>query len=205
MMRIVNAYFWIFLLVGLSACNKNDPRLKDGDLVFQIFRSSQSQAIQLATKSKYSHMGVIISQNGEQMVFEAVSPVKYTPLREWINRGVGKHFVAKRLKDSKNLLTEQNLSTLKTVGETFRGKPYDLVFGWSDDKMYCSELVWKMYDRAFHVQIGRLQRLRDFDLTNPIVGQKLKERYPSGIPLDEIVISPEQMFRSEILETVVEQ
>ncbi len=179
--------------------------MKDGDLVFQTSRSGQSQAIQLATKSKYSHMGIIISQNGRQMVYEAIGPVKYTPLQEWINRGAGKHYVAKRLKDSDKLLTGQNLSSLKTVGETFRGKPYDLVFGWSDDKMYCSELVWKMYDRALHVRIGRLQRLREFDITNPIVEQKLKERYPSGIPQDETVISPDQMFRSEILETVVEQ
>jgi uncharacterized protein YycO len=189
----------------LIGCSDNDSRLNDGDLIFQTSRTSQSRAIQLATKSKYSHMGVIISQRGKQMVYEAVGPVKYTPLREWIHRGIDKHFVVKRLKDSRNLLTEKNLSTLKTVGETFRGKPYDFVFGWSDEKMYCSELVWKMYNRALHVQIGRLQRLRDFDLTDPLVKQKLNERYPHGIPLNEIVISPEQMFSSGLLETIVDQ
>src|SRR5437867_163185 len=26
--------------------------------------------------------------------------------------------------------------------------PYDLTFEWSDDKIYCSELVWKVYERA---------------------------------------------------------
>ena len=35
------------------------PQLQDGDLIFQTSQSSQSKAIQLATKSKFSHMGMI--------------------------------------------------------------------------------------------------------------------------------------------------
>jgi hypothetical protein len=71
--------------------------------------------------------------------------------------------------------------------------------------MYCSELVWKIYDRALNIHIGSLQRLREFDLTNPVVHRKLSERYPDGVPLDETVISPEQMFGSDSLVTVLEE
>ena len=36
-----------------------DVELKNGDLIFHTSQSSQSQAIQIATNSKYSHMGII--------------------------------------------------------------------------------------------------------------------------------------------------
>ena len=45
----------------------------------------------------------------------------------------------------------------------FEGKPYDLYFEWSDERIYCSELVWKMY-AALGVKLGTLQKLREFDL-----------------------------------------
>ena len=58
----------------------------------------------------------------------------------------------------------------------FQGKPYDLSFEWSDDRIYCSELAWKIYDRGLGLRVGRLQKLRDFDLSDPAVRQKMKER-----------------------------
>ncbi|MBN1396789.1 MAG: YiiX family permuted papain-like enzyme [Bacteroidetes bacterium] len=194
-----------FLLLFLIACNKNDLSLKDGDLIFQTSQSSQSQAIQIATKSSFSHMGIIFIENGKKFVYEAVGPVKYTPLEDWIKKGINGHFFVKRLKNSNEILTSQNIKKLKAAGESFKGRPYDFVFGWSDDKLYCSELVWKMYNRALNIQIGRPQHLGDFDLSHPLVKQKLSERYPDGIPLKETVISPEQIFRSDLLVTVLEK
>jgi len=58
--------------------------LQNGDLIFQTSLSSQSMAIQLATKSKYSHCGLIYKNGNDFFVFEAVHPVKRTPLDEWI-------------------------------------------------------------------------------------------------------------------------
>lgn len=71
--------------------------------------------------------------------------------------------------------------------------------------MYCSELVWKLYDRALGLRIGELQRLKDFNLDDPAVRAKLRERYGDRIPLEETVISPVAMFRSPLLVTVVER
>ena len=53
------------------------------------------------------------------------------------------------------------------------------------------------------MEIGRRQRLRDFDLSAPAVRRKLAERYGSRIPLDEPVISPAAMFDSDELVEVV--
>lgn len=178
--------------------------LKNGDIIFQTSKSPQSKAIQLATGSKYSHMGIVYQQEGEYFVYEAVQPVKLTPLKEWKQRGQNGQYVVKRLKDADKMLTESVLLKMKEVGKRFTGKSYDIYFEWSDDKIYCSELVWKIYKQAVGVEIGELQLLSSFDLTNPIVAEKLRERYGNNIPLKEQVISPESMYQSNNLITVAE-
>lgn len=182
-------------------------QLQDGDIIFQTSRSAQSQAIQLATGSKYSHCGLIFQADTgkkEWYVLEAVQPVKWTPLASWIARGEGGHYVVKR-PSTDPPLSEQALRDLRTSGERSLGKNYDLYFGWSDERIYCSELIWKAYHAVTGLDIGELQRLRDFDLTNPVVAQKLSSRYGDELPLDEKVISPASIFHSTLLTTVAEQ
>jgi len=150
-------------------------------------------------------MGVI-SRNGDDLsVIEAVQPVKSTPLVTWIARGEGGHFVVKRLRDSKRVLTPDALERLKTVEQTFIGKPYDSYFEWSNERIYCSEFVWKVYNQSLGIEIGHPQKGSDFDFSNPIVKRKVNERFPNGFPPEEIVISPEQMYQSDLLETVYGQ
>lgn len=176
-----------------------------GDIIFHTSQSNQSLAIQKATHSKYSHMGIILFKQDKPYVFEASKTVRYTPLKEWIERGVGKHYVIKRLKNSDKLLDKSAIAKLTKYAREFEGKPYDLTFEWSDQRMYCSELVWKMYDRALNLQLGELQQIKDFDLTSPVVKAKLYERYGNYIPLTEPVISPQAMFDSKLLATVTTQ
>ncbi len=176
--------------------------IKNGDLIFQTSVSAQSKAIQLATNSKYSHCGIIYNENGQFYVFEAIQPVKTTALDEWIARGENGHYVIKRLKNADQFLTNETLQKMKLEGEKFKGKEYDLTFEWSDQKMYCSELIWKIYQRATGLEIGKLQKLSDFDLTSEVVKAKMKERYGEKIPMDEIVISPAAIFDSELLRTI---
>ncbi len=180
----------------------DNQEIKNGDLIFQTSLSGQSKAIQLATNSKYSHCGIIYSDNGQFYVFEAVQPVKRTPLDRWIARGQDGKYIIKRLKNADQVLTPATLTKMKQVGNQFYGKNYDLTFEWTDDKIYCSELIWKVYQRATGIEIGELEKLSDFDLTNEAVKTKMKERYGDKIPMDEVVISPSAIFDSEILMTV---
>ena len=180
----------------------NQDKIQNGDLIFQTSLSRQSKAIQLATKSKYSHCGLIYKIGKDYFVFEAVQPVKLTPLDKWIARGKDSKFVIKRLKNADKILTPSTLEKMKEIGDQFIGKSYDLTFEWSDDNLYCSELIWKVYQRATGLEIGQLQKLKDFDLSNQAVQAKMKERYGNRIPMDEIVISPVAIFDSDLLMTV---
>jgi uncharacterized protein YycO len=176
--------------------------IKNGDLIFQTSLSAQSKAIQIATKSKYSHCGLVYKEGNNFYVLEAIQPVKKTPLESWIARGQNGKFVIKRLKNADQILTPATLEKMKQMGDQFKGKNYDLTFEWSDERIYCSELIWKIYQRSAGVEIGKLQQLRDFDLANEIVKKRMKERYGSKIPMGEPVISPAAIFDSELLVTV---
>jgi len=199
----------IALLLGIGV-NKNHnipatiPQFNNGDIIFQVSLSSQSQAIQRATKSQYSHCGIVYNINNKYYVYEAIQPAKLTLLDNWIARGKDSHYVVKRLKKSDKILDRETLSRMEKEGEKFLGKDYDLTFEWSDDKIYCSELIWKIYKRAANIEIGKLEKLKDFDLSDSIVQEKLKERYGDNIPMDEIVISPKSIFDSRLLITIYE-
>lgn len=196
-------YIIISLVVFISCQSKGDfDRFRNGDIIFQTSMSSQSKAIQIATGSKYSHMGIVYKQGDRFVVYEAVQPVKLTPLKDWIKRGENAHYVVKRLKNADKFLTESKLVKMKHVGEKYMGKNYDLYFEWSDSRIYCSELVWKIYKYGAGVEIGKLEKLSDFDLTHKAVKQKIKERYGDKIPKDGIVISPASMYNSDKLVTV---
>ena len=193
--------FWIAF-----SCNKkiDSKVIENGDLIFQTSLSNQSKAIQTATNSKYSHCGIIFKENGKSYVFEAIQPVKRTALEDWIKRGENGKYVIKRLKNQKEVLTPKTLSEMKKIGNSMAGKNYDLTFEWSDDKIYCSELIWKIYKGATGIELGKLQKLKDFDLTNPTVQTIMKKRYGTEIPFNEKVISPAAIFESKLLETVIE-
>lgn len=174
----------------------------EGDLIFQTSLSAQSKAIQLATQSKYSHCGIIFKDKNGYYVLEAISQVKRTPLAQWIARGQGKNFVVKRLKNADQVLNPVMLVKMKSEGQQLTGRAYDLTFEWSDTQIYCSELIWKIYERSTGLRIGKLEKLRDFDLSNDIVKKKMKARYGNRVPMNETVISPVSIFNSKLLKTV---
>ena len=179
--------------------------LMDGDILFQISTSGQGKAIQLATNSPYSHCGILFRENNEWMVFEGVQPVKKTKLSEWIHRGDGQHYVSKRHKDAASLLTKEVKEKMKEEAKKLLGKNYDLTFEWNDDRIYCSELVYKIYQRGAGLSVGTLQKLKDFNLNSPVVGAKLKERYGKNIPLNETVISPGAIFSDSSLVEILSE
>lgn len=202
---MIRVLLLLFLSCSASFAAEISDVVQDGDIIFHTSRSTQSVAIQRATKSPYSHMGIIFRRGEKPFVLEAVYTVKFTPLSEWIARGVNGHYVVKRLTDASTRLTRPAMERLVDQAQSMRGKPYDLAFEWTDDRFYCSELVWKIYKRALGIELGALQRLRDFDLSDPIVSVKVRERYGKRIPLDERVISPAAIFESPELTGVVTQ
>jgi hypothetical protein len=206
MHKHLSSGFFVLCALVTQPSHADTPNdlLRDGDIIFHTSRSAQSLAIQRATHSPYSHVGIIFFRSGKPYVYEAIQTVRYTPLEKWIARGQGNAYVVKRLHDADKRLTTTAIEKLQQQARTLQGKPYDAAFGWSDQRIYCSELVYKIYQRALGIRLGRLQKLGEFDLSDTHVKAKLKSRYGKNIPLDETVIAPGEIFASPELEWVDE-
>lgn len=169
--------------------------LREGDLIFHESRSAQSEMVRALTNSRWTHMGVLFEQRGKLFVFEAVSPVKYTPLAEWTKRGQDGKFVVKRLRDAERRLSPPVLAKMRALGRSWLGRPYDLRFRWDDQSLYCSELAYKLFDRAAGLRLGKLQTAAEMNLDDPRVQQALQKRF-AGVKFDpkEVVVTPDAMF-----------
>ncbi|HQZ43399.1 MAG: peptidoglycan peptidase [Flavobacteriales bacterium] len=179
--------------------------LRSGDILFQTMPGGQSEAIALATGSKWTHVGIVFKENEEWIVYEAVGPVKATPLDEWVKQGDHGHFAAKRLKLADEKLGPEAIVALRAGADRFMGIAYDRQFGWSDETIYCSELVWKMYADALNIELCSPKPMRDHVLGSEVVQRTMKERYGSAPPLDELMIGPGALFDCPLLVTVLEK
>jgi uncharacterized protein YycO len=205
----INLFLVITLCFIISDTNAQTASVnyipQNGDIIFHESKSEQSPFIKIATKSKYTHCGIIYVEDGKAYVLEAERRVISTPLISWELRGKNNKYVIKRLSNAAQILTPAAVEKMKAIGKTFLGKLYDKTFEWSDTKMYCSELVWKIYDRALGIKVGETQALREFDLSNKKVYTLLNDRYHGKIPYDETVISPSAVFDSKLLIKVAER
>ncbi|TNE91109.1 MAG: hypothetical protein EP330_06585 [Deltaproteobacteria bacterium] len=154
--------------------------LQTGDVLFQESRSAQASAIRAATGSRYTHVAVVIDDG---WVLEAVQPVKRTAVDAWVARGVDGHFVAHRPVIP---LSSDEQARLRDVGATYIGRDYDAAFSWDDGKLYCSELVYKLFLEATGREIGERQPVRSFAIDG--LHEALQAR---GIDLDTQVVAPE--------------
>jgi len=167
------------LLIPLILCSSvfaEEFLWQQGDIIAQSGEGGrgQIQMIKNATNSEWTHIGVVMVNDGETMVFEAVQPVRLKPVKEFIERT--KKFKILRLKEpvayTPEVLEKGRKFLLKN-----KGKNYDFKFMWGDDKMYCSELVWKCYKNVLGVELSTPKTFEEFILDDPLVAKTIKERF----------------------------
>ena len=171
-MLCVTAYNIKYTLASASS------QYQTGDLIFQTTTSRLAPVIIAGTKSRFTHVGMIIMKNGKPYVYEASGPVGASSFKRFIKRGVGKKFVVKRLQ---NELTKSQKKKLVREAYRHRGKLYDSKFLWGDKRMYCSELVYKIYRNALDISISDPQKMGDlYSGINPVVNKFAKKKNSTG-------------------------
>ncbi len=73
---------FVFISLTISSCGQKSTVPQDGDIVFH----------------KWTHCGIVFHIGDKAYVYEAVDPVRYTPLKDWVARGKDGVYCAKRLK-----------------------------------------------------------------------------------------------------------
>jgi hypothetical protein len=155
------------------------PELKNGDLVFQHTGGTQGLAIVVASRSPYSHMGMIeLDAQGKPWVIEAVGPVRTIPLDEWINHGTGGRVTIKRITN----LSEAAAAAAIKQAHHYDGLPYDIFFLPDRGQIYCSELIYAAFSEGPKIEIGRVQKVKELDIDNTAV-RKLIEAHWTRHPL----------------------
>lgn len=170
-----------------------DELVADADIILHKSRSSQAAALRAATGSPYTHVGLVFRRGDGLQVLEAVEPVKWTPLASWVARGEGGHVVVMRLRDP-SPLGDGGAKAVREAAEAFVGRHYDLLFQWSDDRIYCSELVYKAYKSALGLDVGELSAMGTFDLTSAEVQALIQARTSGHVDESEPVVAPASLL-----------
>ena len=179
----------------MYACT-NNFQLQEGDLLFQDLDSSPlCDAIELVTpgynRANLSHIGLIITDNGEFRVLEAIPPkVKLTKIDDFLNRSNDKNgnpkVIVGRLKDE---YTHAIPKAVKFARKQISAD-YDDVFIINNNKYYCSELIYesflkdsifKLHPMTFmHPENGKtLEAWKDYYLK---IGAEIPENQPGINP-----------------------
>lgn len=194
-------------VLSLLACNvemkSSDPGASDvesGDIIFQVSSSSQAPAVALASNSPITHVGIISVEGDKVTVIEAVEPVREVSIESFIDHS--NLWGVYRLKQQ-----PKNPDWSKKViraARAMKGKHYDGLFQWSDDRIYCSELVWKAYKRGTGIDLSTPQRVGDLNLSLPPVQELIKRRMGGKkLNLDEKIVTPGALHESDLLEPVI--
>lgn len=116
-----------------------------GDLVFQDLECGERCAlIREATGSAHTHVGVVMVEHGERVVWEALGPVGPTPLADWVVRGRDERIAVYRPIPS----LARHRAAIERAVRAMQGRAYDADYQWDDERIYCSELVAKALVRA---------------------------------------------------------
>lgn len=167
--------------------------VKEGDVIFQTSESRQSPLIQIGTRSKITHCGIIVMRNGEPYVLETLKTLVLTPLDKFIARG----------KDGKYWLKRSDKENIKIEYGKYLGKSYDLAFSFDNDIYYCSELVYDIYLNQLGIKLCEPKKVGDYLILGTdqlsIIEKEMTRR---GITKEQYAVAPVDIFKSDYLKSV---
>ncbi len=121
---------------------------------------------------------------------------------KWTTIGRDSLYCVKRLNDAEKVLTDSKLEGMRDVFAELEGRPYDIIFQWSDSMLYCSELVYKMFGRGAGIELGKIERFGDFHLENDTVQYFINLYFNEPPDLEEPVVTPVSLYNDTTLVTI---
>ena len=163
------------------------PDVKEGDVIFHTSKSDQSPLIAMVTHSPMTHCGIIVMKNDMPYVLEASSTLRLTPLSDFIKRGKGRAYWIKH--------RPKEWDAAKSIRyKHLLGRSYDLAFSFSNNRYYCSELVYDIYLYQQGIKLCEPRPMKSYWLTRiPKIRKQMKRR---GMNPDDLVVSPADLFGS---------
>lgn len=174
-----------------------------GDFVFQSLpHNPLIDAIEGSSGSPFSHCGIVKQRSVEKkhgdewMVIEAIGPVKETPWAHWIAQGRESAYVVFRLRDP----LAKKVPAILAAAEKYEGRPYDIHYDMDDEKIYCSELLYKSVRDATGRKLGRIRKLGE--LKWQPYEKVIRSIENGGLPLEREMITPRDFSEAPELQEV---
>ena len=205
----------IILVLGISYCAYVAPKsfvwaaiktklfditksvdIREGDLMFQHLPGELLEVIADVTNSPYSHCGIVIQKEGQLYVLEAIGPVKVTPLNQWVHRGIGSKVTIVRLKEE----YRKKIPNIIAAAFKYKGLPYDIQYEWDDEKIYCSELIYKAAWEGAGIRLAKFRELGELNWGPH--EEFIREIAGGTLPLDRQMITPVDLVVSDKVEMV---
>jgi len=167
----------------------------------------------------FTHCGIVFNDKGVWKVYEGRGRDGKDPvsLEQWQkDEGDGRaiHNVYVRRLADRSVLTNDALKRMRDRADALHHTHYDFGFSWSDDYVYCSELISKVYEKAGAAAnaLKKPHSIKDYYEAVPALAQTIKDQldYPKakacrgGKPFnpEEPAISPEEIYNSSGLVSV---
>jgi len=204
-------YFFTILLYSLilSSCLPIQKfELQEGDLLFQDLDSSPlCDAIELVTPgykdANFSHIGLVVLDNDTLKVLEAIPPkVVLTPIANFLNRSYDKF---KKPKIIVGRLKEEHQHTIKDAIIYAKSKieiKYDEVFLMNNNSYYCSELIFKAFEKDSIFKLKPMTFLHPETNDTLTVWKNYYSKLGIKIPQNEPGINPGIMSLSNKIEMI---
>lgn len=200
--RILSALLLCLLMTAGASAKKlaKEPEtdlsqldFRAGDIVFQHLPGKLGSVICEVTDSPLSHCGLVVDRKGELSVIEAIGPVRYISLKNWLKQGDKGRFTQMRLKE----VSREQIANAVTAAEGMLGRPYDIQYELDDKKIYCSELVYKAYLRGADIEVGEKEELGNLHWR----GHEAFIRAITGgdVPLERVMVTPASIARNRRL------
>jgi hypothetical protein len=183
-------------LIGVSE-GTQPVALQSGDVVLQASTSERSALIRKASRSPYSHVGIVEVAKDGVFVLEAVQPVSRTPLEKWAARGEGGWVTVLRPKK----LDAATRNRVVAAAKKELGKPYDARYRWDDERLYCSELVVKSFARGAALSVGKQEVVKTLELSDEELALAVK----LGVSPAQTLVTPGSLVDDEAFEVLGEK
>ncbi len=191
--RATLALLALLVIAGVISCKPDIKKeLMTGDIIFQTLPGELSEAISAITGSPLSHCGMVIKKDDNALsVIEAVGPVRIVPLDDFIASGIDSRFTVVRFIDADQLDFDDIISEARK----FLGRPYDYLYRFDDENIYCSELLYKAFYNSAKIKIAKLVKLKELDYKARL--GFIKSITGGKVPLEREMVTPVDIYTSD--------
>lgn len=188
---------WFVFITSANSFSDNQYTPSEGDLIFQSLpHGDLVDAIEGASNSVYSHVGIVMSTKNGWFVREALGNVHDVELSVFVNRGRNKSIGVFRLKPG----FKEHIPQFLNATNKYLERPYDIRYRMDDEYIYCSELVYKAFNDATGIKMGKLVELGSLNWGKH---EQLIVSLEGGVvPKDRQMITPVALSKANQLQLI---